>query len=105
MIYPKSCAARMLLLTGILATPICGAKVDNAVLERGFTQTVRPFINQYCVGCHRGTTSAAQLDLKSFTTLSAVVQDLSHWTLLMERLEHQEMPPKPMAQPPADRSR
>jgi hypothetical protein len=105
MSFPKGCAARLLCLTGILATPIGGAEVADRALERGFSQTVRPFINQYCVGCHSGTASAAQLDLKSYTTLSSVVQDLSHWTLLMERLEHQEMPPKPMAQPPADRSR
>ena len=103
MMYPQSRAAKLLFLSGILATPMFGAEVANPVLERGFTQTVRPFVNQYCVGCHSGTMPSAQLDLKSFRTLSSVVQDLPHWTLLMERLEHQEMPPKPMAQPPADR--
>src|SRR5438105_15112689 len=102
--YPHSLTAKLLLLIVILATPaMFGAEVANAVLERGFTQTVRPFVNQYCVGCHSGATPAAQLDLKSFATLSSVVQDLPHWILLMERLDHQEMPPKPMPQPPPDR--
>ncbi len=96
-------AAKFLFFAGILATPIFGADPANPVLERGFTQTVRPFIKQYCAGCHSGATPAAQLDLTSFTTLASVVQDLPHWTLLMERLEHQEMPPKPLPQPPADR--
>ena len=27
--------------------------------------------------------------------MSSVLQDLSHWTLLMERLNHHEMPPDP----------
>ncbi len=102
MIYPHSRAAKLLFLAGSLATLMFGAEVANPVLERGFARSVRPFVNQYCAGCHSGTTPAAQLDLKSFTALSSVVQDLPHWILLMERLEHQEMPPKPMPQPPPD---
>ena len=86
----------------LLLTPLFAAEPPNAVLERDFTQTVRPFVNQYCAGCHSGKTPAAQLDLKAYATLSSVVQDFGHWNLLMERMERQEMPPKPMAQPPAD---
>ena len=101
--HPLRRAANLLFATTILSISAFGAEVANPVLERGFTQTVRPFVNEYCVGCHSGTTPAAQLDLKSFTSLSSVVQDLPHWILLMERLDRQEMPPKPMPQPPADR--
>lgn len=79
--------------------------MPDPVLERGFAQSVRPFINQYCVSCHSGTSPAAQLDLKSFTTLSSVVQDLPHWSLLMDRVRRQEMPPNPLPQPPAERRR
>src|SRR5665213_295668 len=86
----------MIVLTSLLAAP-------NPALEHGFTQDVRPFLDQYCIGCHSGKTPAAQLDLKSFTTLSSVLQDFGHWTLLMERIERQEMPPKPVPQPPAER--
>jgi hypothetical protein len=95
-------AARWGILIGILATPSSFSADAAPDLQRGFTQTVRPFIDQYCVGCHSGATPAAQLDLKSFTTLSSVVRDMPHWTLLMERLERQEMPPKPLPQPPAE---
>src|SRR3954466_4447479 len=87
----------------ILSTSMFGAEVTNPVLERGFTQTVRPFLNEYCVSCHSGKSPAAQLDLKSVTTLESVVQDFGHWNLLMERIERQEMPPKPIPQPPAGR--
>ena len=79
-----------------------GAGVANPALERGFTQNVRPFVDQYCVACHSGATPAAQLDLGSFKTISSVAADLPHWTLLMERLERHEMPPNPMPQPPQD---
>ena len=87
----------------VLFTPAFAAESAKSVLERDFTQTVRPFINQFCTGCHSGNTPAAQLDLKAYTDLTSVVRDFPHWNLLMERLERQEMPPKPLPQPPADR--
>lgn len=94
----------MFAMSALLATaPVMGAEVGSAALERGFSQTVRPFIGQYCVSCHGGATPAAQLDLKAVTTLPAVLKDLPHWLLLMERLERQEMPPKAVPQPTAER--
>jgi len=89
--------------SAVLLSPLFAAEPAKAVLERDFTQTVKPFITQYCAGCHSGKSPAAQLDLTAYATLSSVVQDFAHWNLLMERMERQEMPPKPMAQPPADR--
>ena len=87
----------------VLFAPGFAADPVTPVLEHEFTTTVRPFINEYCATCHSGKTPAAQLDLKSYTTLASVVEDFGHWNLLMERIERQEMPPKPMPQPPADR--
>jgi Protein of unknown function (DUF1587)./Planctomycete cytochrome C. len=63
---------------------------------------VRPFVNEYCAGCHSGAQPEAQFDLTSFATLSSVLEDLPHWTLLMERLNHREMPPNSEPQPPAE---
>ncbi len=94
----------MFAMLALLATaPLIEAEVASVTLERRFSQTVRPFIGQYCVSCHGGATPAAQLDLKSVTTLSSVLKDLPHWILSMERLERQEMPPKAVPQPPAER--
>ena len=98
-------AARWGFLIGILAAQSLFSADAAPDLQSEFTQTVRPFIDQFCVGCHSGVTPAAQLDLKSFTTLSSVVHDMPHWTLLVERLERQEMPPKPVPQPPAEARR
>lgn len=102
MYFPKRRAAKLLFLTGALTASIFGADAASPTLERGFTQNVRPFVDQYCVACHSGATPAAQLDLGSFKTLASVIGDLPHWTLLMERLERHEMPPNPMPQPPQD---
>jgi len=99
--------ASVLFLLGALFTPArTGAQkpaaVSDPVLEREFSQTVRPFVNEYCADCHSGPRPEAQLDLTSFAKLSSVLEDLPHWTLLMERLTHQEMPPSSEPQPPAD---
>jgi hypothetical protein len=70
--------------------------------DREFQQNVRPFVTRHCAGCHSGASAAAQLDLKKFTTVDAVVNDFPHWVLVMERLKAHEMPPKPVAPPPAE---
>jgi hypothetical protein len=86
---------------------IAAASVSRAAppaLQQQFEQTVRPFITKYCVGCHSGQMPAAQLDLKSYTSVNMVTADFPRWALLMERLTAREMPPKPMPSPPAEAS-
>ena len=79
-------AASAVFLLGTLVAPVLtGAQkpgpVSAPVLEREFSQTVRPFIDEYCAECHSGPQPEAQFDLTSFTTLSSVLEDLPHWTL------------------------
>ncbi len=81
------------------AQALRGAPKPDAELAREFSQTVRPFVDDYCAFCHSGAQPEAQFDLTSFTTLSSVVQELPHWTLVMERLSHHEMPPESELQP------
>jgi hypothetical protein len=96
----------VLLLGALIAPVLTGAQkpapASDRALEREFAQTVRPFVQEYCADCHSGPQPEAQLDLTSFAALSSVLEDLPHWTLLMERLNHQEMPPSSEPQPPAD---
>ncbi|MEO8077983.1 MAG: DUF1587 domain-containing protein, partial [Acidobacteriota bacterium] len=94
-------AASAVFLLGILVAPVLTeAQKPDSGLAREFSQTVRPFVDEYCAGCHGGAQPEAQFDLTSFTTLPSVLQDLPHWTRLMERLDHQEMPPEFEPQPP-----
>jgi hypothetical protein len=88
-----------MLALACLVTPAMSAADSD--LERAFSQTVRPFLDGYCVGCHSGATPAAQFDLRTFTNVAGVVRDFAHWNLLLERLQAMEMPPKPVKQPPA----
>jgi Protein of unknown function (DUF1592)/Protein of unknown function (DUF1588)/Protein of unknown function (DUF1587)/Protein of unknown function (DUF1595)/Protein of unknown function (DUF1585) len=89
---------RSLAITTLCAASAVGA--SNPILEKQFTQTVEPFVTKYCVGCHSGKTPAASLDLKSFNSLDAVVQDYPRWATVHDRLAAKEMPPKPMPAPP-----
>ena len=75
---------------------------SSAALEQQFAQTVRPCVTQYCFTCHSGAKAAAQLDLKSYTTMETVVQDHPRWALVLEKLTAKEMPPKAMPQPSAE---
>jgi len=91
----------VLVVIGNIAIPSArGAEVTGATLERKFTQTVRPFVTRYCIGCHSGDSPAAQFDLRPYSTMSAVVRDYGHWTLALERLTGNSMPPKQAPQPP-----
>src|ERR1700736_2105072 len=96
-------AITRLLVTGSIALPWAGAAdVAHSDLEHRFAQTVRPFLNSYCVGCHGGATPAAQFDLRPYSTVAAVIQDYPRWNLVLEKLTAKEMPPKQAPQPPAD---
>jgi hypothetical protein len=95
-------AITRLLLVGIIAIPwMRAAYAADSGLERGFALTVRPFLTSYCAGCHGGATPAAQFDLRSYSTSAAVIRDIAHWNLVLEKLTAQEMPPKQAKQPPA----
>jgi len=81
------------------ALPVPGG---TRALDRQFQQTVRPFVEKYCFGCHSGQTPAAQLDLKSYSTMEMVTRDYPRWALVLEKLTANAMPPKPVPQPPAE---
>src|SRR6266498_2354900 len=92
-----------LLVLGCLAIPaINAAESTEADLARRFTQTVRPFLHTYCMGCHSGQTPASQFDLSPYSTMAAVVRDHPHWAHVLARLSANEMPPKQVKQPPEE---
>src|SRR5262245_8291457 len=71
-------------------------------LDRRFSTTVQPFLNTYCIKCHSGETPKADLDLKPFSSLAAVVKDPLRWELVRERLGANEMPPAAAKEKPTD---
>jgi len=77
------------------------AAANNPLLEKQFNENVKPFVTKYCVGCHSGKTPAASLDLKTYSTMDAVLADYPRWVIVHDKLEAKAMPPKPMPAPPA----
>ena len=90
-----------LLVAGCFVAPAINAAAPPADVDeqKGFTETVRPFLNTYCTSCHSGEKAPAQLDLRQYTTTESVIQDYSRWNRVMARLSAKEMPPKQMKQP------
>ncbi len=74
--------------------PSATAKPPESELAQGFSGTVRPLINTYCLSCHSGDTPKGDLDLKSYGNFSSVLKDFRRWSLVGERLKAAEMPPK-----------
>src|SRR5436305_12969833 len=96
-------ALKRLLLAGSIAfCCIHAAEAADSDLERQFSQTVRPFLTSYCVGCHSGTAPAAQFDVRAYSNMAAVIGDYPHWERVLQKLTAEQMPPKPAKQPPAE---
>src|SRR6266853_660128 len=47
-------ATRLFVLGSLAISLMYGAQRPKPDLERGFSQTVQPFVATYCVGCHGG---------------------------------------------------
>jgi hypothetical protein len=63
-------------------------------LQRQFADTVRPFLQTYCFGCHGPKKAEAQLDLSTYQTAADVAKGYRRWNKVMDRLEAEEMPPE-----------
>jgi hypothetical protein len=103
LMHSRAVPVKLRLVLGILAiSAIPAAEAAKPNLERKFTDTVRPFVTRYCVGCHSGEAAAAQFDLRTYSTIETVVRDHPRWNLVLERLAAKEMPPKQVNQPTAE---
>ncbi len=67
----RACALPVIL--AVAAMP--AATAATAALDRQFQQTVKPFVTQYCIGCHSGQTPAAQFGPKAYTSMDMVTRD------------------------------
>jgi hypothetical protein len=88
----------------MLVMSAISAAASSPALDRQFELTVRPYVTKYCVGCHSGSKPAAQFDIKTYSSMDMVTRDYPRWAQVLDRLAAKEMPPKPMAAPPADDS-
>ena len=95
------------LVVGFRRSQSLAASPDSADVEfdRGFNETVQPFLTAYCTSCHGGEKPKADLSLSSFSTTAAVIADQPHWVLVLEKLKAKEMPPEEAKQQPTAEER
>ncbi|HWE97767.1 MAG TPA: DUF1592 domain-containing protein, partial [Tepidisphaeraceae bacterium] len=72
-----------------------------AQLERGFHETVHPFVETYCITCHGQDKAKGDLDLSIYSNSASAAKDYRRWELVAERLDAKEMPPQKAKQHPA----
>ena len=59
------------------------------------------FLQGYCIECHQGEDSEADLDLDEFSSLESLESQPRSWRKLLLRVREHEMPPKESTQPDA----
>src|SRR4051812_7190593 len=57
-----------------------------ADLDRAFGDTVRPFLQTYCLDCHGGDKPKGNLDLGAYASADAVARDHRRWDGVVEQL-------------------
>ncbi|MCU1325716.1 MAG: hypothetical protein JWN34_1086 [Bryobacterales bacterium] len=103
--FPRCTMTRLtpalwLCLTATCIPALAAPQSAEAVIDRRFAETVRPFLATWCDGCHSGTKPAASFDINQLSDLRHLpVRDDPRWTTIVQRLEAREMPPKAAKQP------
>jgi hypothetical protein len=74
-----------------------------ARLDHRFHETVRPFLQTYCLGCHGKEKPKGDLDLSAYATVEAIARDHRRWGTVLDHLKDGSMPPeKAKKHPPAE---
>ncbi|MGH9310006.1 MAG: DUF1592 domain-containing protein [Vicinamibacterales bacterium] len=76
------------------------APILTAATERGFETIVRPFLAEYCFGCHGNKGEPENgLNLESFEVTASLLDQRNHWEDVIGKLKAAEMPPIEEEQP------
>jgi hypothetical protein len=96
-----------MILRALMATLMLGALGPSAQAEDTvlFEDTVRPFLDQYCVRCHKPDKTKGDIDLDRFKSTSEVLGDLETWERAGRRVSQHEMPPESTERQPTDAER
>ena len=101
---PIVLASALLMTVGALGVPVSSrqAATSPAAPARSdaFDTSIKPFLQTYCYGCHRGNQPAGGFDLTVYDTQDSVLSDQRRWNLVLARLRAAEMPPSQSRQQP-----
>lgn len=100
----------LLRLAGLLASGVVlwggtvswggtGALAVDASHEQAFRQAVRPFLTQYCLGCHNDKQRKGELSLERYQDSSMALKERVLWEKVLENVQDGIMPPDDKPQP------
>ena len=72
--------------------------------QSGFDKEVEPLLQKYCVSCHGPDKAKAQVRIDALTG-DFKPEELGQWNLVVEMLEHGDMPPKKAVAQPTEEER
>lgn len=88
--------------TALLVTLIsfCSVAIADTTedLAKQFDAEVRPFLEQYCADCHSGDEPEAGYSFE-FEDAPDVAEQFAKWTVVLQKVGGQEMPPEDSEQP------
>jgi len=76
-------------------------KNDRGQVDRDWSRTLQPLLDQHCVECHQGTDAEAGLDLLKLGHDLSDPEQMRRWVLVHDRVQSGEMPPEGEAAIPA----
>ncbi|HEY7326667.1 MAG TPA: DUF1592 domain-containing protein [Gemmataceae bacterium] len=91
--------------SNVMAPASEGPKSPADRLESRFASEVRPFVQRYCFECHGPKEPKADLDLSRDGTMTVVRGNMSAWSMVLERLQANEMPPEDATRQPSSAER
>ena len=79
-------------IPNLLVVLFCLAECVQSQANEIFENTVRPFLNDYCISCHGPDKAKAKIRLDTITPAMTEEKDSSLWARILEALAFGEMP-------------
>ncbi len=87
-------------LPAVASVPLCADDgAAAAETPTPFSQTVRPFLEQHCTGCHGGGEPEGGLALDRYRESANIQTDFETWEKILRLVDDREMPPRDEPRP------
>ncbi|MGJ5819838.1 DUF1592 domain-containing protein [Paludibaculum fermentans] len=72
--------------------------------EKAFQEQVRPYLKQYCAGCHNARVKTAGVAVDGFTDVASIAAHNGEWEKILRKLRTGEMPPTGLPRAPQEKT-
>ncbi|MGC4053726.1 MAG: DUF1587 domain-containing protein [Paludibaculum sp.] len=72
--------------------------------EKAFQEQVRPYLKQYCAGCHNARVKTAGIAVDGFTDAASIAAHNGEWEKILRKLRTGEMPPTGLPRAPHEKT-